>query len=108
LSSSGAVSEQKYQPITSGFLDTLQHPNYLVGYSFTMDGLIKFLKTQGDVSVVSNPKIMTLNNQSAIINVGTEVNYRYDSGSTTTTSSGGTTTTPNYTTSSTFVGVTLI
>ncbi len=107
LSSLGAVSEQNYQPIANGFLDTLKHPNYLVGYSFTMDGLIKFLKTQGDVSVVSNPKIMTLNNQSAIINVGTEVNYRYDSGSTTTTSSGGTTTTPNYTTSSTFVGVTL-
>jgi len=72
-----------------------------------MTGLLDFLKTQGDVRIVSNPKIMTLNNQPAVINVGTEVNYRYDSGSTTTTSSGGTTTTPNYQTDSTFVGVTL-
>ncbi len=87
--------------------NTLKKPNYLVGYSFTMTGLLNFLKTQGDVKIVSNPKIMTLNNQPAIINVGTEVNYRYDSGSTTTTSAGGTTTTPNYTTDSTFVGVTL-
>ncbi len=87
--------------------NTLKKPNYLIGYNFTMSGLINFLKTQGDVKVVSSPKIMTLNNQPAVINVGTEVNYRYDSGSTTTTSSGGTTTTPNYETDSTFVGVTL-
>ncbi len=82
-------------------------PNYLIGYNFSMAGLLNFLKTQGDVKIVSNPKIMTLNNQPAVINVGTEINYRYDSGSTVTTSSGGTTTTPNYDTGSTFVGVTL-
>ena len=87
--------------------NTFKKPNYLIGYNFTMSGLMNFLKTQGDVKVVSNPKIMTLNNQPAVINVGTEINYRYDSGSTTTTSSGGTTTTPNYQTDSTFVGVTL-
>ncbi len=87
--------------------NTLKKPNYLIGYNFSMSGLMNFLKTQGDVKIVSNPKIMTLNNQPAVINVGTEINYRYDSGSTTTTSSGGTTTTPNYETDSTFVGVTL-
>ena len=87
--------------------DSFIKPNYLIGYNFSMAGLMKFLKTQGNVKIVSDPKIMTLNNQPAIINVGTEVNYRYDSGSTTTTSSGGTTTTPNYETDSTFVGVTL-
>jgi general secretion pathway protein D len=89
------------------FTNTFKKPNYLIGYSFSMAGLLKFLKTQGNVKIVSNPKIMTLNNQPAIINVGTEINYRYDSGSTTITSAGGTTTTPNYTTDSTFVGVTL-
>jgi len=93
---------------TNGVLtNTLKKPNYLVGYNFTMVGLMDFLKTQGDVKIVSNPKIMTLNNQPAVINVGTEINYRYDSGTTTTTSSGGTTTTPSYETDSTFVGVTL-
>ncbi len=47
-------------------VNTLKKPNYLVGYDFKMDGLIKFLKTQGDVNIVSNPKVMTLNNQPAI------------------------------------------
>lgn len=105
--STGAVSQQAYSAISDGFLNTFRHPNYMVGYSFSMEGLLKFLKTQGDVSVVSSPKVMTLNNQPAVINVGTELNYRYDTGSTTSTSNGTTTTTPSYETDSTFVGITL-
>ena len=87
--------------------NTLKQPNYLIGYDFSMDGLVKFLKTQGDVRVVSNPKVMTLNNQSAVINVGTEINYRYDTGSTTTTTTTTPITTSNYQVGSTFVGITL-
>jgi len=101
--SSDATRQSTAGILTRGF----REPNYLIGYNFSMDGLISFLKTQGDVKIVSNPKVMTLNNQSAVINVGTEVNYRYDDGSSTTISNGTTTTTPNYTTDSTFVGVTL-
>ncbi|MCF6172577.1 MAG: hypothetical protein L3J44_02155 [Campylobacteraceae bacterium] len=101
--SSDATRQRTGGILTTGF----REPNYLVGYDFSIAGLVKFLKTQGDVKIVSNPKIMTLNNQPAVINVGTEVNYRYDDGSTTSVSNGTTTTTPNYTTDSTFVGVTL-
>ncbi len=101
--SSDATKERVGGILTNGF----RKPNYLIGYNFSMNGLIKFLKTQGDVKIVSNPKVMTLNNQPAVINVGTEVNYRYDDGSSTTISNGTTTTTPSYTTDSTFVGVTL-
>ncbi|WP_331775719.1 pilus (MSHA type) biogenesis protein MshL [Sulfurospirillum sp. 1612] len=101
--SSDALASRTSGSSINGFVK----PNYLIGYNFSMEGLLDFLKTQGDVKIVSNPKVMTLNNQSAVINVGTEVNYRYDSGSTTTTSSGGSVTTPNYTADSTFVGVTL-
>lgn len=101
--SSDALASRTASVSTNDFVK----PNYLIGYNFSMEGLLNFLKTQGDVKIVSNPKVMTLNNQSAVINVGTEVNYRYDSGSTTTTSSGGSVTTPNYTADSTFVGVTL-
>lgn len=94
---------------TAGVLDTttFRKPNYLIGYDFSMDGLVKFLKTQGDVRVVSSPKVMTLNNQSAVINVGTEVNYRYDIGSTTTATTATPITTVNYQVGSTFVGITL-
>ncbi len=83
------------------------YPNYLIGYNFTIEALMKFLKTQGNVSVVSNPKILTLNNQPAIINVGKEINYRYSTGTTTTTTNGATTTTPDFQVDSTFVGITL-
>ncbi len=101
--SSDAIKSRLNGVATNGFTK----PNYLLGYNFSLEGLIKFLKTQGDVKIVSDPKVMTLNNQPAIVNVGTEINYRYDDGSSTTISNGTTTTTPSYTTDSTFVGVTL-
>lgn len=104
ISGSSDALRQREGNILSG---DFKKPNYLVGYDFSMEGLVSFLKTQGDVKIVSNPKIMTLNNQPAIINVGEEINYRYDTGSTTTSTTAGTTTTPSYETDSTFVGVTL-
>lgn len=42
----------------------------------SLDEVIKFLKTQGDVSSISNPKVLTLNNQPAIISAGTEYFYK--------------------------------
>jgi general secretion pathway protein D len=42
----------------------------------TINQVIKFLKSQGDVSTVSNPKVLTLNNQPALITVGTEYFYK--------------------------------
>lgn len=107
VSSTAATTTQGYTTIVDGLTNTFRYPNYMVGYSFSIDGLIKFLKTQGDVNIVSSPKVMTLNNQPAVINVGTEINYRYDTGSTTNVSNGTTTTTPSYETDSTFVGITL-
>ncbi|WP_345986186.1 secretin N-terminal domain-containing protein [Sulfurimonas sp. HSL-1656] len=38
----------------------------------TINELVKFLETQGDVDAISNPKVLTLNNQPALITVGTE------------------------------------
>ena len=38
--------------------------------------VIKFLQTQGDVSSISNPKVLTLNNQPALITAGTEYFYK--------------------------------
>ncbi len=86
---------------------TLKNTNYLIGYNFTMAGLIDFLKTQGKVNIVSNPKILTLNNQPAIINVGEEKNYKYTTGTQTTTTNGTVLQQPQFEVGSTFVGVTL-
>lgn len=91
-------------PIPTGLTEGFVQPNYLVGYNFSMQGMINFLKTQGDVNIVSSPKVMTLNNQPAIINVGTELNYRIQTESGT--DEFGNTTT-SFESDSTFVGVTL-
>jgi len=101
--SSDALRQRKSNVLSGDF----KKPNYLIGYDFSMEGLISFLKTQGDVNIVSNPKVMTLNNQPAVINVGTEVNYRYQTESTTDLSSDTGNTAISYENDSTFVGVTL-
>jgi general secretion pathway protein D len=41
-----------------------------------MSGLIDFLNTNGDTKVVSNPKVLTLNNQPALITIGDTINYK--------------------------------
>ncbi|HIQ46183.1 MAG TPA: pilus (MSHA type) biogenesis protein MshL [Sulfurovum sp.] len=48
--------------------------------------VVKFLNTQGDVKGISSPRVMTLNNQPALISVGTELFYKIQSS---TTASGG-------------------
>jgi len=42
----------------------------------SLNQVIKFLKTQGDVHSISNPKVLTLNNQPALITAGTEYFYK--------------------------------
>jgi general secretion pathway protein D len=42
----------------------------------SLDQVMKFLKTQGDVVSISNPKVLTLNNQPALITAGTEYFYK--------------------------------
>jgi len=49
--------------------------------------VVKFLGTQGDVKSISSPRVMTLNNQPALISVGQEIFYKIKSSSTA--SSGG-------------------
>jgi len=44
--------------------------------------VVKFLTTQGDVKTVSSPRVMTLNNQPALISVGQELFYKIKSSST--------------------------
>jgi len=59
------------------------------GYA-TINEVIKFLKEEGDVTSISNPKILTLNNQPALISVGNE--YFYKTIASNTTASDGVTT----------------
>jgi len=45
----------------------------------TLNEVIKFLQTQGAVNAISNPKVLTLNNQPALITAGTEYFYKLTS-----------------------------
>jgi general secretion pathway protein D len=47
-----------------------------ISNQITINDLVKFLKSQGDVYSISNPKVLTLNNQPALITVGTELFYK--------------------------------
>jgi general secretion pathway protein D len=47
----------------------------------TIKDVVRFLKTNGDVRSVSSPRVMTLNNQPALISVGKELFYKLKSSS---------------------------
>jgi len=51
--------------------------------------IVKFLSTQGDVKSISSPRVMTLNNQPALISVGQELFYKIKSSSTASSGGGG-------------------
>lgn len=82
------------------------NPIYKFGVDFNPAGLINFLKTYGDVEVLSNPKILTLSNQPAVINVGQQLSYLYQNGSIASSNTQTAATTTN-TLGSVFVGLTL-
>ena len=50
--------------------------SFKASFAGDLTGVLKFLRTQGDVTVVSSPQVMTLNNQPAMISVGQEIFYR--------------------------------
>ena len=51
--------------------------------------LLQFLETQGSVNVLSNPRIATINNQKAVLKVGTDAFFVTDIQTSSTTSVGG-------------------
>jgi len=72
-------------------------------------GLIQLLQTQGEVRVLSSPRISTLNNQKAVIKVGTDEFFvtEVSSSSTTTTAAGVTEPTQDITLTPFFSGISL-
>ena len=65
------TAQQGTEPKSSGAIITRG--------STKINDVVKFLKTQGDVKSISNPKILTLNNQPALISVGNELFYKITS-----------------------------
>jgi MSHA biogenesis protein MshL len=90
----------------------IQNPDGLggvfgVGLQLTdFTGIMELLETQGVVKVLSSPRIATINNQKAVIKVGTDEFFVTDVTSTTTTGN-ATTTTPSVTLTPFFSGIAL-
>ena len=86
----------------------------LFGLAFATEGfqaVLGFLETRGDVQILSSPRIATLNNQKAVLKVGTDEFFvtGVTGGSTTagSTSTNSTTTLPNITLTPFFSGIAL-
>ena len=90
--SADALYAQNVDTFTDAAITTGLYPNAATGANaastaslFKASGtaslseVVKFLQTQGDVSTLSNPKVLTLNNQPALITVGTEFFYKLTS-----------------------------
>lgn len=73
------------------------------GFSY----FVELLNQQGNVQVLSSPRVATLNNQKAIIKIGTDEYYVTDVGSNTSTSSGSTTTSADVSLDPFFSGIAL-
>lgn len=71
------------------------------------NAFVELLKTQGDVQVLSSPRVSTLNNQKAVIKVGTDEYFITDLESTNTSTAAGTTVTPDVTLTPFFSGIAL-
>ncbi len=96
--------------ITEAGLDGFSGPASLIKVSggATINELVKFLKSQGNIEAISNPKVLTLNNQPALITVGTEYFYKIQNSTILAGSSAGTSqTTQNQIVNSIFAGVLL-
>ena len=72
--------------------------------TFNTSAFLNFLAQNGNVNSISNPKIVTLNSQKAIISIGDTIYYKYASNITSDNNGNPTT---SYTISSKFVGVVL-
>lgn len=75
--------------------------------SSTFASLITLLSTQGDVHVLSSPRVSTVNNQKAVIKVGTDEFFVTEVSSDNTSTASGTTTTPELTLTPFFSGIAL-
>lgn len=111
IASAGGVSGTIGQ--SGQALDITPQNNPLNGY-FTgvfsggdFSATLELLRTQGTVQVLSSPRVSTLNNQKAVIKVGTDEFFVTGISTTTTSGVGGNTSSPNVTLSPFFSGIAL-
>jgi MSHA biogenesis protein MshL len=81
-----------------------------LGLAFTTNsfaGLLSFLETQGNVQVLSSPRVAAVNNQKAVLRVGSDDFFITNVSTSTTTTAAGSVTTPTIQTQAFFSGISL-
>ena len=104
------TSTATVMPGVGGMLATTAMGKGFFGLAFqtaNFAALLNFLESQGSVSVLSSPRIATLNNQKAVLKVGTDELYVTNVTTTSTTSGTGTVNSPSLTLQPYFSGISL-
>lgn len=109
-----AVENHLYYNSTGDLVNTSVPTSQAIGGTFSsllqvqdITKLLKLLETQGTVQVLSSPRVSTVNNQKAVIRVGSDEYFVTGVSSNTTNTATTTTTTPNVELSSFFSGISL-
>ena len=112
VSGSAGVSGTSGQvlPGVAGIVSATKTGSGLYGLAFqsaNFAALLNFLESQGSVQVLSSPRIASINNQKAVLKVGTDEFYVTNVSSTTTTSGTSSVTSPSLTLQPFFSGIAL-
>lgn len=110
ISSSTAATTATMGTTGAGSLSTTSSGSGFFGLAFQSSNfaaLLSFLEGQGDVQVLSSPRIATTNNQKAVLKVGTDDYFVTGISTNTTTSASGNVVTPNITLQPFFSGIAL-
>ena len=110
LGSTGSLTDGINSAVAGASLAASTIGNGFFGLAFqsaNFAAMLNFLETQGKVSVLSSPRIATLNNQKAVLKVGSDELYLTGISTTTTTGAANSTTTPSLNLQPFFSGIAL-
>jgi MSHA biogenesis protein MshL len=110
LQASGAIGSDGQQIVPGSGLNASASGRGFYGLAFqsaNFAALLNFLDTQGRVQVLSSPRIATLNNQKAVLKVGSDELYVTGVATSTVSSGNSTTSTPSVTLQPFFSGIAL-
>ena len=110
LSNSGALTDGTNTAVAGSALAANALGRGFYGLAFqaaNFASMLNFLQTQGNVSVLSSPRIATLNNQKAVLKVGSDELYVTGLSTTTTSGASSSSTTPSLTLQPFFSGIAL-
>lgn len=103
----GSGAFQAFNPLVSDVNASIGGVTSFVFGDSNLSVIVDMLKTQGDVSILSSPRVAASNNQKAVIKVGEDEYFVTEVSSSTTSSAATTTTAPDVTFTPFFSGVAL-